>query len=379
MKTLHIITWLAHGGAERQLTNLVSMLPEESAIFSIKSPGEIAAEVRASNIPLYSGHARSSISPKWIPRLWRAIREERPDAIMGWMYHGNLAATLTRRLGFAGLILLNVRHSVSDLAYEKPTTRWAIRAGMWCSRVSDGIVYNSETAAGQHEELGYPADKRIIIPNGIDLDKFQPDPASRIAIRESLGVPRDRPLLGLLGRVHPMKNHLGWLTAFRDIRDEYGPVHCVIAGTDVPEQNGQVAAAVRDAGLEHAVTLLPPTSTPEQFYPALDLLIMPSLWGEGFPNVVGEAMACGVPALVTDVGDSAAVVGDTGFVAADGSPAELVRSTLGALQLGPEGLAACGQHARQRMVKCYGLELIGNRYRELLNGVTNLNFCEKVY
>lgn len=366
MKTLHIITWLAHGGAERQLTNLVSMLPEESAIFSIKSPGAIAAEVRASNVPVYSGHAQRSTSPRWVPRLRKVIREVKPDVIMGWMYHGNLAASLAGSLGFKGPILWNVRHSVQELALENRGTRWAIRVGAWSGRTPKLIVYNSTTAAQQHEGLGFAAEKSRVIPNGFKLDRFRPDPSSRLVRRAELGIPEDRPLLGMLGRVHPMKNHLGWLQAFRQVREQYGPVHCVIAGTDVAEPNGPVASAVREAGLKDAVTLLPPTQAPEQFYPALDLLVMPSLWGEGFPNVVGEAMACGVPALVTDVGDSAAVVGDTGFVAADGSPAELTRRTLEVLQLGPEGLASYGQRARKRMQDCYGLESIASRYREIL-------------
>ncbi len=342
------------------------MYPDESAIFSIKPPGEIATEVLSYNVPIYSGHAKSSVSVGWIAKLRKIIQEVQPDVIMGWMYHGNLAASLTRYLGFGGPILWNVRHSIHDLALEKPGIRWAVRIGSWLRHSPDLIVYNSATAAEQHEGLGFPLEKRVVISNGFNLKRFRPDPSSRRMLREKLGIQEDQLLLGLFARVHPMKNHLGWLQAFRDIRAKHGNVHCVIVGTDVAEQSGSIAAAVHSAGLEQAVTLLPPTTTPERLYPALDLLVMPSLWGEGFPNVVGEAMACAVPALVTDVGDSAFVVGDTGFVAADGSPAELTRCTLEALQLGPEGLASYGQRARKRMQDCYGLESISSRYREVL-------------
>lgn len=365
VRTLHIITWLAHGGAERQLTNVASMSPDESAIFSIKEPSQIATELQEVRVPVYSGNARSITSPKWVLRLRQVIGEMEPDVIMGWMYHGNLAASFARIIGYQIPILWNVRHSVHNLALEKPTTRIAIRSGRWCRRTPERIVYNSNVAAEQHEELGFPADKRLVIANGFDLDRFRPDLSSRDLRRAEFGIPKDQLLIGMLGRVHSMKNHLGWLQAFQEVRRKYGSVHCVIAGADVAERNGRVAKAVREAELENAVTLLPHTHLPEQLYPALDLLVMPSL-GEGFPNVVGEAMACGVPTLVTDVGDSATVVDDTGFVAANGSPAELTRRTLEALALGPEGLASYGQRACKRMRDYYGLDSITSRYRDLL-------------
>ena len=133
MKTLHIITGLSQGGAERQLANLVSVLPEESAVFSLKEPGVMAEEVRKAGLPIYTGGVGRNVSPVWIPKLRWAIRELRPDVVMGWMYHGNLAASLTRRLGHRGPVVWNVRHSVHDLGREKLSTRWVIRAGAWCA------------------------------------------------------------------------------------------------------------------------------------------------------------------------------------------------------------------------------------------------------
>ena len=371
VKTLHIITQLAHGGAERQLTNVASMSPDESAIFSIKKPSQIATELQEVRVPVYSGNARNSTSPKWVLRLRKVIGEVEPDVIMGWMYHGNLAASFARIIGNQIPILWNVRHSIHNLALEKPTTRIAIRSGRWLRRTPERIVYNSNVAAEQHEEFGFPADKRIVIANGFNLGRFRPDTSLRVLRRAELGIPKDRMLLGMLGRVHPMKNHFGWVQAFQEVRRKYESVHCVIAGTGVAKRNGRVAEAVREAKLENAVTLLPQTHLPEHLYPALDLLVMPSSWGEGFPNVVGEAMACAVPALVTDVGDAASVVGNTGFVAADGSPAELTRCTLEALALGPEGLASYGQRARERMHECYGIDSISRQYLSVLRSAAD--------
>jgi glycosyltransferase involved in cell wall biosynthesis len=369
MKVLHIITGLSQGGAERQLANLVSVYPEESAVFSVKEPGVMAGEIQKAGVPIYTGEGSRSVSAAWIPKLRAVVRDLRPDAVIGWMYHGNLAASLTRRLGHRGAVVWNVRHSVHDLAREKASTRLVIRAGAWCAGSPNHVIYNSTIAAAQHEQLGYPSDKRVVLPNGFDLERFKPDPDARRARRVALGVPAERFLLGVVGRAHPMKNHLGWLKALRMLVDEGLPVQCVMAGTGVADPEGPVATAVRESGLESAVTLLPPTDSPESLYPALDLLVMPSLWGEGFPNVVGEAMGCGVPALVTDVGDARRVVGKTGFFAGDGTPESLQQRVSEIVQLGLEELAYCGQSARRRMINYYGIDSIAKRYRKTLSEV----------
>ena len=373
MKVLHIITGLSQGGAERQLANLASVFPDESAVFSLKEPGVMAEEIRKTGVPIYTGGVRRSVSPVWIPKLRKVIRELRPDVVMGWMYHGNLAASLTRRLGHRGPILWNVRHSVHDIRREKASTRWVIRAGAWCAQSPARIVYNSATAAEQHERLGYPPHKRVVLPNGFDLDRFKPDPSARSARRAELGVPSDRFLLGVVARAHPMKNHLGWLKAFRMLVDAGLPVHCVMVGTGVAEPKGPLAAAVREAGLESAVTLLPPTDSPETLYPALDLLVMPSLWGEGFPNVVGEAMGCGVLSLVTKVGDSVPLVESTGFVVPEVTPSALAASVHQAMGLSAQQLDSLGKRARDRMIRHYGLDHVAHEYSNLLSTVVAEN------
>ena len=366
VKTLHVITGLGQGGAERQLANLVSVFPGESSVFSLKKAGVLAEEIRNAGVPVYSGNAQRSVSPAWIPKLRGAIRETRPHLVMGWMYHGNLAASLTPWIGHRGSVVWNVRHSVHDLRREKAGTRWAIRTGACCAGSPARVIYNSATAAMQHEGLGYPSDKRVVLPNGFDLERFKPDPDVRQARRAALGIRTGQFLLGVVGRAHPMKNHAGWLKALRTLVDEGLPVHCVMAGHGVAEPDGPVATAVRELALDSAVTLLASTDSPEALYPALDLLVMPSLWGEGFPNVVGEAMGCGVPAVVTDVGDAAGVVGETGFVAESGDAGVLAGRVWSALEHGRDGLRGLGADARERMEGCYGLKSVAERYRSLL-------------
>ncbi|MDR5894331.1 glycosyltransferase [Halomonas mongoliensis] len=366
IKTLHVINGLGQGGAERQLSNLVSYYPSESAIFSIMTPGIMADEVRCSGVKVYSGESHRAASIGWVSRLRLAIREFQPDVIVGWMYHGNLAASLSRRLGFSGPILWNVRHSLHDLNKEKVSTRWVIRAGSWLSSTPEKIVYNSAAAASQHEAMGFPHEKRIVLPNGFDLERFKPDAEVRKKVREELGIPYDFFLFGVVGRSHPMKNHLGWVEALKKINLSGKKFACVIVGSGVSEPDGALAAAVREAALNDIVTLLPAQTCPEKIYPALDLLVMPSLWGEGFPNVVGEAMACGVPALVTNVGDAAIVVGKTGFVVDSGEPKKLAKSALEIMELDQGLLKSYGCSALERVEHHYGLPAVAQAYGKLI-------------
>ena len=330
----------------------------------------MAGEIDAAGVRVHSGHVRGPFSPGWVSALRRAIRAYQPDVVMGWMYHGNLAASLARPLGHRGPIVWNVRHSVHDLVLEKWTTRWVIRAGAWLSRHPARIVYNSTTAAEQHEALGYESGGRVVLPNGFDLQRFKPDGAARARFRADIGIAEDEILIGVIGRAHPMKNHVGWVAAFRQVIDQGYRVRCVMMGTGVDGKDTALDRAIKAACLGKHIVRLPPTLHPERVYPGLDLLAMPSL-GEGFPNVVGEAMACGVPAVVTPVGDAAHVVGGTGFVCDSTDTDDLTNGVAEALSHGREGLAGLGEKARTRMEDRYGVEAVASRYEELLREVVS--------
>ncbi|WP_026287840.1 glycosyltransferase [Thioalkalivibrio sp. ALJ24] len=363
MKVLHVITGLNQGGAERQLTTLVGASGRENAVFSMLSPGVMGAPIRGNGIPLFSGRVRKKFSPMWIPRLRKALVTYQPDVVMGWMYHGNLAASMTRLMGHRGAVLWNVRHSVGDLRREKAMTRWAIRAGARLCRVPGRIVYNSATAALQHEALGYDSSKTIVIPNGVDTDRFRPNDSVRWAQRGKWGVPEEGLLLGVVGRSHAMKNHAVWLRAFASLAQDRPDVFCAIVGRGVPAALGGL---VKQLALQERVFLSEGVMEPENLYPAFDLLVLPSAWGEGFSNVLGEAMACGIPAIATPVGDSARIVAGSGSVAPDWTMEGLEKALRDTLSLGKGELRRRGQLARESMVDRYTVGAMVGLYDNML-------------
>ena len=144
----------------------------------------------------------------------RLTRESGPDLIQGWMYHGNLMATIASAASHGRVpVLWNIRQTIYDLGRERRLTAVVIRQGARLSRYPAAIVYNSITSAEQHEAIGYRTDKRVILPNGFDCEMFHPDPEARSSLRKELGLPVDSVLIGLIARYHPMKDHAGFLKA----------------------------------------------------------------------------------------------------------------------------------------------------------------------
>lgn len=365
-----LTTGLMTGGAEMMLLKLCSRLDRHRfapSVVSLSAAGALQSRLRSLGVPVYSaGMRRGWPSLSGLLRLRAVMATLQPDVIQGWMYHGNLAAML---LGHNRPVVMGIRQSLYGLDKERALTRGVIRFGAWLSRYASSVVYNSQTSARQHEAFGFAVSRTRIIPNGFDTNLFCPDPSAASRIKHELGLSDDVILIGLIGRYHPMKDHRTFLSAAALLSQRFPAARFLLAGTGVDAGNTELATLIGTLGLSRRILLLGERNDMPQINAALDIASSTSAWGEGFANVVGEAMSCGVPCVVTDIGDSAWVVGDAGQVVPAGDPQAMAEAWESLIELGGSGREALGRRARQRIVECFSLESVVKRYEKLYENV----------
>lgn len=370
MRLLHVITGLGLGGAEMMLVRLVEQLQalghtnavlSLSDLDSLRTPLERAgAEVRFAGLRLGRVPGTGALQPV------RAVLQFRPDLVQGWMYHGNLAASFGTWLSLAGCpVVWGVHSSIVATGQHRRLTEAVIKVGALLSRTPAAIVFCSHSGKEQHEGVGFAAGRGLVIPNGIDCDAFQPDAGAGFRLRALLGIPDDRPLVGMVGRYHPMKDHANLLAATARLHAQGRRCHLVLVGDDIAAGNATLVAACVRHGLSRHVSLLGPRSDVAALLPGLDLFVLPSAWGEAFPLALGEAMAAGVACVATDVGDCAWIVRDPRRIAPPGDPAALAAAMAFTLDLPAETRRALGSAGRGRALAEFALPETTRRYQQL--------------
>ena len=233
-----------------------------------------------------------------------------------------------------------------------------------------GILSCSSVAKEVHIAVGYRGEKISVIPNGFDLARFKPDFTARVAVREELHLPSDTPLVGIVGRDDPQKNHAGFLQAAALLRSKRPNAHFVLAGGGIDSKNTRLMTAATDAGVAAVTHFLGRRDDMPRLMASLNVLVSASSFGEAFPNVLGEAMACGVPCVVTDVGDSEFIVGDTGYVVAAGDMSALALSVDNMLALKPSERNALSDRARERVGRLFDIHEVARRYEDYYTRLT---------
>lgn len=368
---VHVITGLGMAGSELSLARLATAARRHRhVVVSLADEGAIGPQLASAGVRVHTLGMKGPLDvPRALYRLRRILRSERADIVQGWLAHGNFLATLAHGLPRSGAVLLwNIRQSLSDIALERRSTRALIRLNARLSRRPLHILYNSERSAAQHEAIGYAAEKRRLIPNGFDLARFAPSMERRRTTRSTLGIADDAPLVGLIGRFHPTKNHRAFLAAASEVLESHPEARFLLAGPGVTPDNPELRAMAGDARLRQRCLFLGARDDVHDLNNALDIACNVSV-GESFSNTMGEAMASGIPCVVTDSGDSVAIVGDSGIVCADGGP-EAIAAAIGTLiEAGVERRGALGEAARRRMEEMFSLETMVTRYEELYDDV----------
>ena len=365
----HIITDLNIGGAEMMLTRLVSSVNKtdfDYRVISLKPEGPLAQKIREAGVPVESLGMRLGLRDiVGFFKLVSLLRRSEPDIVQTWMYHADLIGGVAAKLAGPFPVIWNVRHSTFDDGIRH-VTRGIRRVLAFLSRwIPVRVVANAQTARDVHIFLGYQSEKIIVIPNGFDLKAFHPDPAARLSVRRELGLDADAVLIGLVARYHQQKDHRTFVQAAGCLAPRHPGAHFVLCGENIDRSNSKLLRWIEATGYKDHFHLLGQRDDMPRITASLDIAASSSAHGEGFSNVIGEAMSCGVPCVVTDVGDSAHIVGDTGAVVLPRDPGALCDAWMRILSLNLDERQELGRAARERIKSNFSLPAIVQKYEWL--------------
>lgn len=346
---------------------VVCMLPE----------GPLAEPIRAAGIPVYSlGMRRGIPSPLALIRLYHLLQRERPDVLQTWLYHADLLGFVAGKLSGVEKIIWNLRCSNVELQHYRRLAGWTIRACTLLSKFPDAVITNSYIAKDFHLTLGYRPKCFEVIPNGFDLDRFQPNEADRVKVMQELGIDIDTPVIGMIARFDHMKGHQVFCNAAGILHKMRPKIHFFLCGNGIISDNSQLITWIKENKIEDVTHLLGERSNIQRILAAIDIYVSSS-YGEGFPNIVGEAMACGVPCVVTDVGDSARIVGNTGIVVPPKNPRAVADGILHLLAMSEQEREALGIAARKRISSMFSIDGIVRHYEKLYFKLVNSSLKAK--
>ena len=336
-------------------------------VVSLAEKGKMAGKIEEAAINVRSLNMKAGrFSFRAFSQLLGIIREEKPDLIHCWMYHANLFG------GLAGWLtgiptLWGIHHHSADNSHLKPKTVFVIRLGALLSRIPQKILFVSKSSRKAHNDIGFDAKRSIIIPNGVDTAHFNPDPKSCNSLRKKLGIPSRAMVVGHVGRFDPAKDHETFINTAAGISEELPETHFILCGKNITKENSELLAWINKAGIKSAVHLIGEQLRIEGIYPAFDLLIQSSRT-EAFPLALVEAMACGVPCVATDVGDSAVIIGESGRLVRAGDSRALAHEAISLLS-DKELLKKLGAQARQRIIENFQITRISKSMESLYEDV----------
>lgn len=360
---------LDRGGAERQLVVLARGLADRGhpvAVAVFFGGGAYEPELARSGVRVINlgKQGRWDILP-FLTRLLRLLRKERPAVLHAYLGVPNILAAVLKPLLSDTRIVWGVRASNMDLSRYDWLSRLAYALERRLARFADRIIANSHAGKRYAVENGFPEDKIVVIPNGIDTDYFRFEPDGRRQVRREWGVAENEILVGLVGRLDPMKDHPVFLEAASRIACECRSVRFACVGGGPADYAGALKQRAAELGLSKQLIWIDSRDDMPAVYSALDITASSS-YGEGFSNTVAESMACGVPCVVTDVGDSARIVGDKDAVVAPGDGLALSAAIRRLIDLTPDERRALGNTCRKRIESEFGMDRLVQRTEQTL-------------
>ncbi len=365
-KICHIITGLERGGAERFLFNFLTAgdlsKKTNNMVISLMSEGYYGPLLKKHNIPLRClNMKRGRINIKSVIKLMQIIKNQKPDIIQGWMYHGNLA-------GLLGIFVMNkktklswnIRLSLEVFSQMKFKTRLVIKLGAMLSKRVNSIIYNSKRSLKQHRQLGFSSHNDYFIPNGFDIKKWKPNKIVKYKIRNLLNISSTARVIGYVGRGDKQKDLPKLFRVFDIIKKKHPNVVLIAVGKNLKKY----------AFNSDRIIFLGERSDVQEIMCCFDILCLTSK-AEGFPNVIGEAMLSGLPCISTDVGDAKNILGKSGWIVPTDSTSLFVKYLDNLLKMPEKKLKKYGKRARELIINNYDIDKIRGQYISLYNSILN--------
>lgn len=372
MKVVHIITGLNNGGAEGVLYRLVTHDEEnEHIIISMMDLGKYGPLLLERGLDVYCLNMKAGgISLASIYKLRRYLRRIDPDVVQTWMYHADLIGGIVAKSLGIKKVFWNIRHSNFDENHTKASTIKIAKINAKLSKViPKKIISCAQGAIKAHTDLGYDREKIVVIGNGYDLGNFKIDESSRSLIRSELNI-GEKPVIGMVGRYDPQKNHKGLIEALKVVKEKGYIFDLILVGRELNHGNKALVDQINKGGLYEQTHLLDQRSDISSIMNALDLHVLSSSYGEGFPNVIAEAMACGTPCIATDVGDSKIIVGDCGTIIEPNNIEKLSLAIMENLDLMhyDKQWQRLRQSSQQHIMQNFSIQTMVSKYKEIWLG-----------
>jgi glycosyltransferase involved in cell wall biosynthesis len=362
---MHVITCLDVGGAELTLQKLILADPaavDRHTVVSLRDIGCVGRELQARGVRVYAlGMSPTRLNFGKLIKLARMIRESRPAVIQTWLYHGDFFGGLAARIAGRREIIWGIRNT--GFARESSRlTYWIMRAcGLLSSFVPRVIVCCAESARTSHVGWGYSQNRIRVIPNGFVLPDLTERPLWRRSLRAELGLGQDDLVVGMVARFDPLKNHALFVRAAGLLAQAHPRVRFLLVGRNVDRDNAQLTSWISRSGFPERFVLTGERRDVNRCLAAMDLFCLTSTF-EAFPNVVAEAMAMGVPCVVTDAGDAGQIVGNTGWVVPVRDLGQLGEALNEVVKMSQEELRARGELSRQRIDQHFSITAVRQMY-----------------
>jgi glycosyltransferase involved in cell wall biosynthesis len=357
-KIVFIIRDLGYGGAQRQLITLVKNIDREKfdvTVIFFYADGFLQKDLEDNHIETVCLDKRERWDIfRFFWRLFGHLQRIQPDFLHGYLSESNLLTIFLKPFFPSTFIFWGIRDSNISFDSYDWLDRLIFELECLLSRFVDLIIVNSHAGQAYHLSHGFPANKMVVIPNGIDTERFQLDLEAGLLVRTEWGILKGTILIGLIGRLDPMKDHPTFLKAAALLCKEREDIRFVCVGTGSQSYGQELYQLAKELGINEKVIWAGGRADMYAIYNALDIVCSSSAYGEGFSNVIGEAMACGVPCVVTDVGDSAWIIGDTGVVVPPINPEALKTGITSLINvISSENYST--SHIRQRIISDFSV------------------------